>query len=198
MDEIVLIGDSITQFGSSLDYTGWVLLLTQKQLRKRQVLNHGYSGYNTAWIKQILPQILHSSQRPKLYTLFLGANDACLYGTQKIELKDYKQNLIDIITMLGSVPVILITPPKVCRPLDDIRTSENTNRYRQECMVVGSIFKNCTVVDTWDFIDESCLCDGLHFNELGNLRLFERVETVIDHILGVGSYFFSDWKDISK
>lgn len=197
MDEIVLIGDSITQFGSSVEYTGWVLLLTQKQLRKRQVLNRGYSGYNTGWIKQFLPQILQTVHRPKLFTIFLGANDACRFGVQKIELKDYRQNLIDIIGMLGSVPIILITPPKVCRPDDDIRVSEHTNLYRKECKNVGALFENCTVLDTWEFIDESCLCDGLHFNAAGNAALFAHLDPLIDEILGEGSYFFPDWKDIS-
>lgn len=53
------------------------------------VINRGYSGYNTRWAKYIAPVIFPASQKmpPQLVTVFFGANDAALpdrlryYGT---------------------------------------------------------------------------------------------------------------------
>ncbi len=44
------------------------------------VINRGYSGYNTRWVKHIVPQVFPVSQKipPELVTIFFGANDAAL------------------------------------------------------------------------------------------------------------------------
>ena len=43
------------------------------------VLNRGYSGYNTRWAQHLLPRVFPKAQQPpKLVTIFFGANDAAL------------------------------------------------------------------------------------------------------------------------
>lgn len=44
------------------------------------VINRGYSGYNTRWSKYLLQKVFPASQKPgpALVTVFYGANDAAL------------------------------------------------------------------------------------------------------------------------
>jgi len=113
-------------------------MLSDRYCRFADVLNRGFSGYNTRWSLLALKQLLAkgdavgynvSDGSPALYTLFLGANDAALQGTQTIEqhvpLDEYRRNLQAIVEALkvnaaqekGTSPpaMILITPP----PLDE-------------------------------------------------------------------------------
>jgi lysophospholipase L1-like esterase len=193
--EIVAIGDSLTQLGSSLEFTGWVLRLQQDQQRKRMVTNHGYSGYTTKWIKRILPKILQNTRNPVLYTVFLGANDACLTGTQTVSVDDYYQNLKEIIATLCDVPVILITPPPVVD--GPCRINENTIKYRNTCIRIAQEL-TIPLVDTWNFITEECLCDGLHFNELGNRKFYDAIVAKINELLKPTEFYFMDWKLIKE
>lgn len=55
---IVLFGDSITQQGFGWEGgTGWVSLLSSTYSRRADVINRGYSGYNTRHGVNLLPQI---------------------------------------------------------------------------------------------------------------------------------------------
>lgn len=75
----VCFGDSITQRGFA---PGWTGMLADAYQRKADVVNRGYSGYNTRWALQLLPRVfpepLPGGEPPALVTLFFGANDAAL------------------------------------------------------------------------------------------------------------------------
>lgn len=52
--------------------------------RKCDVLNRGFSGYNTRWAKIILPRLVRKGSgldSPVAVTIFFGANDSALKGT---------------------------------------------------------------------------------------------------------------------
>jgi lysophospholipase L1-like esterase len=74
---IVLLGDSITEFGA---YDGgWQLRMTGAYTRKADVINRGFSGYNSRWGTFLVDEILTAlggGARVKLCTVFFGANDA--------------------------------------------------------------------------------------------------------------------------
>lgn len=73
----VLFGDSITQRAFSPG--GWAGLLADAYQRKVDVVNRGYSGYNTRWAVQLLPHLFpEGAPPPQLATVFFGANDAAL------------------------------------------------------------------------------------------------------------------------
>ncbi|KAI8318988.1 SGNH hydrolase [Martensiomyces pterosporus] len=57
-DTIVCFGDSLTQHGWDVGKHGWTAQLSQAYLRRLDVVNRGFSGYNTRWTKFLLPQIL--------------------------------------------------------------------------------------------------------------------------------------------
>lgn len=123
MKRILLLGDSITQFGYAAD--GWTALLSHHYIRRADVINRGLSGYNTRWFKERLIEKPNKLVPPfgegsyDLVTLFLGANDAAT-GFQHVGLAEYRSNLIDIVTRLvehhGITRLILITPG----PIDEL------------------------------------------------------------------------------
>ncbi|XP_041495335.1 isoamyl acetate-hydrolyzing esterase 1 homolog isoform X1 [Microtus oregoni] len=132
---VLLFGDSITQF--SFQPGGWGALLADRLVRKCDVLNRGFSGYNTRWAKIILPRLIrkeNSVETPVAVTVFFGANDSSLQGEnpkQHVPLDEYRANLRDMVQYLTSagIPqerVILITPP----PLHEAA-------WEKECILKG-------------------------------------------------------------
>jgi lysophospholipase L1-like esterase len=120
--KVVLIGDSITQQSFSIAHSGWGAGLADWYQRSADVINRGYSGYNSRWIKQGLHKIFPASDTVSrdviLVTVFLGANDAaCLPSPQHVSLEEYKLNMIAILAHIRVVypyaQCILITPPQV-------------------------------------------------------------------------------------
>jgi lysophospholipase L1-like esterase len=94
------------------------------------VLNRGFSGYNTDWALPILKQLLPTVKAQKeqassiqLVTIFFGANDGSLpFCPQHVPVDRYKSNtkaMIDMVRNTDSIyynpkmRIILITPPPV-------------------------------------------------------------------------------------
>ena len=111
---IVLLGDSLTQqgFGFSIGgerTTGWASKLAHEFRRRADVLNRGYSGYNSRHICQEVidsnddeSAIISNMEEDVLFcTVFLGANDAALPGErQHVPLNEYETNLERIVAKL--------------------------------------------------------------------------------------------------
>ncbi|XP_059973092.1 isoamyl acetate-hydrolyzing esterase 1 homolog isoform X2 [Mesoplodon densirostris] len=135
---VLLFGDSITQF--SFQQGGWGASLADRLVRKCDVLNRGFSGYNTRWAKIILPRLIrkgNSLDSPVAVTIFFGANDSALKGEnpkQHVPLEEYAANLTAMVRYLQSVDVpesrlIFITPPPLCEAA-----------WGQECLGQGLFF----------------------------------------------------------
>eukprot|EP00798_Chlamydomonas_sp_ICE-L_P021410 gene21410-28368_t len=73
----ILFGDSLTQLSFDSE-GGWGAGLQHAFFRKVDVLNRGFSGYNTRWILNTLDHVFEGASRDNtlLVTVFLGANDA--------------------------------------------------------------------------------------------------------------------------
>ncbi|KAI0668538.1 SGNH hydrolase [Trametes maxima] len=126
-DAIVLLGDSITEI--SFAGNGLGARLADVYNRKFDVVNRGFSGYNTDWIIPIFEQIFptqHQQQhapKVRLLTIWFGANDAALpHSKQHVPLDQFQANLRHIIHAVRSpespyyspdTRIILITPPPV-------------------------------------------------------------------------------------
>ena len=107
---IVLFGDSITQQGFGVDgKVGWASLLASDYSRRADVLNRGFSGYNTKMAIDLLPSIFPGASDDKengilFCTIFFGANDAALPGErQHVPIDDYAKNLGTIISSIRYV-----------------------------------------------------------------------------------------------
>lgn len=121
MDQFLLFGDSITQ-QSSLTFGA---ALANAYIRRLDVVNRGFSGYNSRQALRILPHAVPSPKvaRLRFMTVFFGANDARLPNTpggpqQHVPLAEYRENLKSVLTHPNvlahrEVRLILITPPSL-------------------------------------------------------------------------------------
>lgn len=109
---IVGVGDSITQQGTAQE--GWMTLLAHHYTRRADVINRGYSGYNSRDMALLLRKHMHASVRawpydplsmhdhssPVFVTLFLGANDASLPGSrsgaQHVPIDAYVKHMTEV------------------------------------------------------------------------------------------------------
>nr|OQO19696.1 hypothetical protein B0A51_12069 [Rachicladosporium sp. CCFEE 5018] len=126
MDQFILFGDSITQQSFAQDNSfAFGAELSNAYVRRLDVVNRGYSGYNTEQALKILPKIIPTPTHTKirLFTLFFGANDARLPNTpggpqQNVPLEAYRTNLKSILThptlrAHQNVRLMVITAPPV-------------------------------------------------------------------------------------
>lgn len=125
MDQIILFGDSITQqsFNQDLGF-GFGAALSDAYVRSIDVVNRGFSGYNTRQALHVLPRVLPPPEhaRVRLMTVWFGANDARLPGTlggpqQHVPLDEYKANVKALVNHANvqahtGIRIILITPPR--------------------------------------------------------------------------------------
>lgn len=163
----VTFGDSITQQGFIVEKSGWVSMLADYWTRKVDVINRGYSGYNTRLGLRMVRDVV-IPLNPAFVTVFFGANDACIEGTlHHVPLQEYISNMDAIVTILKqelpSSTIILITPP----PVDETtliemnrqkgksilkdRNQENTRRYVDAVKDLGQKY-GLSVIDLFSVL----------------------------------------------
>ncbi|KAJ4288371.1 hypothetical protein N0V90_011605 [Kalmusia sp. IMI 367209] len=130
-DQFILFGDSITQIDGNpeLGFSCYQAL-QHDYIRRVDIINRGFSGYNTQNALLILPKIIPPPQQTRVRlvnlkwyygkTLFFGANDASLPNTtgQHIPLERYKAGLHALLDHSSiraheEIKVLLITPPPI-------------------------------------------------------------------------------------
>src|SRR4051812_26127614 len=72
--KVCFFGDSITQHGINPS-EGWISNLAYWWSRRVDILNRGFSGYNSKWGLSIVDSVV-ISEAPNLVFVFFGANDA--------------------------------------------------------------------------------------------------------------------------
>nr|XP_044993783.1 isoamyl acetate-hydrolyzing esterase 1 homolog isoform X2 [Jaculus jaculus] len=219
---VVLFGDSITQF--SFQQGGWGAALADKLVRKCDVLNRGFSGYNTRWAKIILPRLIRKGcclENPVAVTIFFGANDSALKDEnpkQHIPLDEYAANLKSMVQYLQSadVPgdqVILITPPPLCETAWEKECIVQGCRLNRLNSVVGKYANACVqvaqdcgtdVLDLWTLMQKdnqdfsAYLSDGLHLSSKGNEFVFTHLWPLIDKKLSSLPLLLPYWRDVAE
>ena len=179
---ILLFGDSITQFGfgSPPDTThGWASLLSAAYTRRADVLNRGFSGYNTRHALDLVPRIFgpkvendddddalgkRNDKELLFCTVFFGANDAALPGEgQHVPLDEYAKNIDQLVVQIrerssAQLPIVLMTPP----PVDEVKLTEwkgsanrenmNTRQYGLKLQKIAEKHDRVSVVDCWGLL----------------------------------------------
>lgn len=173
MEQFILFGDSLTQQAFSHEHGALGPALTDAYIRRLDVINRGFSGYNTTQALQVLPLFMPSPSRARVrfFAIWLGANDARLPNTpggpqQHVPLEQYKANLKAIAThpcvqAHQGIRVLIITPPPVDeRMMLDVdgvardgqspprRTSMTTSLYAAAACDVGAAL-GIAVLDLW-------------------------------------------------
>eukprot|EP00325_Prymnesiales_sp_UTEX-LB-985_P032763 CAMPEP_0174732620 /NCGR_PEP_ID=MMETSP1094-20130205/59732_1 /TAXON_ID=156173 /ORGANISM="Chrysochromulina brevifilum, Strain UTEX LB 985" /LENGTH=443 /DNA_ID=CAMNT_0015935161 /DNA_START=157 /DNA_END=1489 /DNA_ORIENTATION=+ len=75
---IMLLGDSITQ--QAFLPGQWGGPLAAHYARTADIVLRGYAGYNSRWLKALVPAILQAGQAPALVILLVGTNDSVRTG----------------------------------------------------------------------------------------------------------------------
>lgn len=138
--KIILFGDSITQMSFSAADCGWGAWIADRYQRRADVLNRGFSGYNSDWFLKFAATDegkadLFDHDNVKIVTVFFGANDASdveLNSRHHVPLESYKSNIKEIVTLARNnfgedINIILIAPPPVCH---DGRLRFQQERYK--------------------------------------------------------------------
>jgi lysophospholipase L1-like esterase len=198
---VILFGDSLTQQGFGIEgKVGWASLLAAAYTRRADILNRGFSGYNTNHALEILPRVFGTTSNDALFcTLFWGANDAALVDEpQHVPIEQYAKNLSSMVASIRSrqnskpFPIILMTPPPVdedawaaWREIDVSDRRNDVVRAYGEKMKEVARELSCPVVDTWELLQGSTenrhqyLSDGLHLSEKGNRAVYEGLMTLL-------------------
>jgi len=124
---VLLFGDSLTQYGFGLE-GGWAAMLADRLQRKADVVNRGFSGYNTRWCRSIMDQVFAKEAPSELacVIILLGSNDASLpdcFPKTHVPVEEYESNLSSMIDDLvfkfgiAKSKLILVTPPPVNRKM---------------------------------------------------------------------------------
>lgn len=104
---VVAFGDSITQHGYNLAIGGWVAGMGDWWTRRVDVLNRGYSGYNSRWAKLMVHEAV-ISEFPQLVFVFFGANDSVDHRVlQHVPIEEYQDNIDSIVNTIKKVNRII-------------------------------------------------------------------------------------------
>jgi lysophospholipase L1-like esterase len=199
---ILLMGDSITQ--QSFMPGGWGAAVADWYSRRADVVNRGFSGYNTRWVRHHKEEAAVSipAGGPIIWgTLFLGANDAA-GNHQNVPLEEYEANLKDLarwlLNTVGVQRLIIMGPPPMdpekhilvrgLKPEEETRTDAAHEQYAARAGKVADSL-GLPFVDVRRGIMEALgdswkdgLRDGLHLSTQGSSVVFELLKkTVADH-----------------
>ncbi|EMG49202.1 hypothetical protein G210_0109 [Candida maltosa Xu316] len=171
-DKFLLFGDSITQYANDQTH-GFVLqpALQNLYIRKLDIINRGYAGYNSEHARLIFPEILKIEKNIKLVTIFFGTNDAKDYvnDIQTVELDRYVENIGYLIELAHqhNIKVIVIGPglhdPKLAKETwrklgrfvdKDISSNKRQWEYSEAAKKVATQY-NVPFVDLWNALRES-------------------------------------------
>ncbi|KAF9009422.1 SGNH hydrolase-type esterase domain-containing protein [Cyathus striatus] len=180
-DVFMLFGDSITQGAWEPGMNGFGERLSHVYARKLDVLNRGYSGYNTEWAIPVLEQCVanhadKNTPKMRVLTVWFGANDACIKPSpQHVPLPKFIANLKQIVSMIHSsessyyspdTRILFMTPPPVNTyqrradlenrnpPLKLDRLFDTTKEYAEAVKNVAEEAK-VGLVDVWSALWEA-------------------------------------------
>ncbi len=194
----------------------WLGLLAAHFETKCDIVNRGYSGYNTdlavsSAFDRAFGDVVNE---PLFVTVCFGANDSALpFSNQHVPLERFKANMEIICRRLQdkwlNLVIVVIAPP----PVDDAkwtqhcknnynsdvpnRNAETSQLYRDACAAVATE-RNALFVDLWDgrLAKDNCSSDGLHLTPEGNLVLFGSVMEVLPQSVLKVEPAFPYWLDL--
>ncbi|KAJ2617227.1 isoamyl acetate-hydrolyzing esterase [Coemansia sp. RSA 1365] len=128
-DTLLAFGDSITEYGGKSSTNGFISQLSELYLRRMDILNRGFAGFNTSRALELADQVLPKTSLPRFGTdgsqsvltgwpyrgytfpgvaktpelcfIFFGANDACYAPCEHhVPLTTFYKNLRTLVSLL--------------------------------------------------------------------------------------------------
>ncbi|KAJ1994821.1 isoamyl acetate-hydrolyzing esterase [Coemansia spiralis] len=123
-DTIVCFGDSLTQHGWDVSKQGWTAQLAQAYLRKMDIVNRGFSGYNTKLARVLLPQILPPSDPgEKLREVNEEMADNMVEPGAPVSNEPRPGPKLRLLVIFFGANDAQVAPGKAHVPLDEFRTN---------------------------------------------------------------------------
>ncbi len=148
-DQIVAIGDSITQAGGYLKDVDVVLASQYPELKLPPIINVGISGQKAEDLVQRFQKDV-VDRKPAVVTLSIGINDVWHRSSQPHDpqiLADYWKNVAKMVDMaqLAGIKVVLLTPTVI---REDPKGDENARlRIYIEAQKQVAREKKCVLID---------------------------------------------------
>ncbi|OQV15565.1 putative Isoamyl acetate-hydrolyzing esterase 1-like protein [Hypsibius exemplaris] len=205
---------------SFADGSGLGAIIADKLQRRCDVVNRGFSGYNTNLAKIILPQVFTKENLENVagMVIMLGSNDAALKEdfklNQHVPLVEYRKNLEDIVSYLTAhgLPkerIILVSPPPIdydrwnvvcATELGRAFERANIDQYahavyevaKAQGTLFGDLYERMTTGRDW----KSDLNDGLHLGRGGAAVFVDVLWPIIERLLKPYPQVYPTWTDI--
>lgn len=192
---LILFGDSITQFGSH-----GLALLQDRYQRRLDVVNRGFSGYNSNHAVVLLPKILE--QPLDLIVIFFGTNDAA-FTKQHVDVEQYTKNIEEMVRVSKRHAKVVVVGPglhdknwAIANKDINFSTNGETRRYSAAAKAVA-MQEKVPFVDLWEemknaggWLEEALLkdevdikrflSDGIHYTPEAYKLYFEALARAID------------------
>ncbi|ORY16741.1 SGNH hydrolase-type esterase domain-containing protein [Clohesyomyces aquaticus] len=192
LPEIVLFGDSLTEWGFDEYTRGFGWFFVEKYEGKAKVVNEGVAGCTSTLLKPRFRDIIKRSKgsnatKTLLFTIFVGANDACLPpSSAHVPLPKFEDNVREFVeTILGEeqlqdTKIVIITPPPINIPDPDpgngrhasartpskegiaYRTYMSKKRYGEKMMEIVESYESSSRVaglNLWKHLIDAALSD---------------------------------------
>ena len=189
---VILIGDSLTQFGFDVNGGCWASMLADSLQRISDVITRGFSGYTSRSLKYVLPDLLEKRDydQAACVILFIGANDCCdETSIQHVPKGQTEKNCNEILEYLKAQGVaadriIMLTPPcffyEDFQALHGDKIAQRTPNDYSEIIRRVAIKSGVNIVDLNKLSNQhpearSLFSDGLHFNRKGGEFVYNAV-----------------------
>lgn len=196
----IIVGDSITYGIGGYQQNGWVSILKNKLLNKegtKESTNYVHCvGFPGATSKEILKKFesivatYYSSDMNNIIMVSIGVNDTQIFkGTPKTNIDEYKSNIIKIIdfvkkksncniVFVGLTSIKEKSEPffwKTDKYYDYNIINDYDNILREVCNKNGVKY-----IPMIDVLTEDDFIDGLHPNDFGYTKIYEKILLSID------------------
>lgn len=139
--QIVFLGDSLTQFSANFT-NGIIPRLQNEYQRQYDVVNRGFSGYNSEWVNELAePVFAGLSHAPIDYSvIFLGTNDLADNKLQHVGINEYAEYLENIVDISNAYTnnTIVVGPAIVNEDLWADRSNLDFYAYSQAAKAVAA------------------------------------------------------------
>ncbi|QLL33941.1 hypothetical protein HG536_0F02660 [Torulaspora globosa] len=204
-NKFLLFGDSLTEFA----FNSWMeegkpdqfvlgAALCNAYTRRMDIVQRGFSGFNSRWGLKVLPGILESECGIVVSTIAFGSNDLCLGGHQKVPEEEFVSNIKKMILLLKAKDIkpILVGPALIDQERFEasrqeevqkgyVRTPERFKLYSELLhkvadeedvpMVDLNVAFQREGGDKW----QELLSDGLHYSGSGYKIFFDELMATI-------------------
>jgi lysophospholipase L1-like esterase len=135
---IVCYGDSITQYGHNS--SGWLGIIQSKYCRSLDIINRGFSGYNTKWLLEHFDEVKVDFENAEIVFILMGANDAA-DAEPFVPLWSFKENMTELGNKIMELAkkVVLIGTPWVNGELAIGHSAELAEKYSE----IGELITDC-------------------------------------------------------